>query len=139
MTIDRRAFSKNVVLAICCAALPSLSGAKDSAAVTYRHRLRFTRKGSKFDFWVRVAKINDVSADVPFTLVISSDAAGQQVLRNVSHVSHAMSSHIARGSIDLKAAGWNSGSPLFGHVVFDNGSATTKVRQLSSHPRPLRA
>jgi hypothetical protein len=139
MTIDRRAFSKSVVLALCCAALPSVSGAKDSVAVRYRHRMRFTRQQSKFDFWVRVAKINDVSADVPFTLVISSDAAGQQVLRSVSHVSHAMSSHIARGSIDLQAAGWKTGSPLFGHVIFDNGSAKTKVRQIGSRQQQLGA
>jgi hypothetical protein len=134
MSIDRRTFGIGMAVAICGAALPAMAATNPSAASPYRHRLRFIQKGSKFDFWVRVSKSNQVSADVPFTLVLSSDAAGQVVLQKISHVSHSASSHIARGSVDLASAGWSFGTPLYGHVVFDNGAATSKVRRLGPPP-----
>jgi hypothetical protein len=136
MTLNRRAFQINLMLAICGSALPTMARAQPTQPAVYRHRLRFIRRGHKLDFWMRVANVKDISADVPFTLQISSDAAGANVLKSVVHVSHALSSHIARGRIDLTAIVSNLRSPLYGRVIFADGKASKKVRQINSLVKP---
>lgn len=136
MTINRRTFQISLMLAICGSALSTLAGAQSAQRAVYRHRFRFSRRGQKLDFWLRVVNVKDVSADVPFTLLISSDAAGQNVLKRISHVSHALSSHISRGSIDLSVVSPNLRSPLYGQMIFSEGNLSTKVRQINSQVGP---
>jgi hypothetical protein len=141
MTIDqrRRNLSIGMAVAACGASLPAWATTTKSTIAPYRHRLRFHKNGSKFDFWVRVSKVDDIAADVPFILVISSDAAGQVVLKSIAHVSRADSAHIARGAIDLQPAGWSFGTPLFCHVIYGNGGVSSKVRRLGRPPNVQRA
>jgi hypothetical protein len=141
MTLNRRTFQIGLLLGIGASALPPWAKAQSVQARTpvYRHRLRFTRRGRKLDFWVRVANVKDISADVPFTLQISSDAAGKKVLKAIPHVSLALSSHISRGRIDLTAVTSNFRSPLYGRVIFANGKASKKVRQINSQAETSRA
>jgi len=133
MRINRRTFQTTLLLAIGGASLASLRTANAApATVTYRHRLRLQVKGSQVAFWLRVAGPGTATDDVPFTLTVSSDPDGNNVVRRITHVAHAASSHIVRGSFNLNGTSWKPGAPLFGSVAFAGGKVATKTRQMKA-------
>ena len=130
MKMTRRTFQSTLLLAAgagICSVAPAAYAAN---APIYRHRLRFRRQGGVYSFWLRIAKPADMSSDVPFTLQLSSDAAGQNVIYTNVHVARAASSHLVRGRIDMAAAGWTRGSPLFAKFLLGEEKASTKVHRL---------
>jgi hypothetical protein len=138
MTINRRTFQKTLLLALGGAAVLSPFAVQAATRTpTHRHRFRYFRKGSRLSFWLRVAKPRAISADVPFTFLLSIDAGGQNVIQRMPYVARALSSHVVRGSFDLRGTGWTSDTPLFGRVLFTEEGVATRVRRLNAH-RPNR-
>jgi hypothetical protein len=136
MKMNRRTFHSTLFLtavgAGICSSPPAACAAAASAAATpsYRHRLRFRRQKGVYDFWIRVANTKSMSADVPFTLQFSTDAAGRNVIQTNAHVSQVRSSHLVRGRIDMSAAGWTEGTPLYARFLMGPEKTPMMVRKL---------
>ena len=131
MRINRRAFQSGLFLAVCATALPAPGAAFKSVPI-FRHRLRYVRKALMVYFWLRVVRVSSVSSDVPFTLRLYSDAAGNYVLKTIDHVSRAQSSHIVRGAFDMSTTDWRPPARLYGQILFAEDASSTKLRQISS-------
>ena len=145
MKMNRRSFQSTLLLAagagICAlssaahaaAAATKVAGPPAQAATSpkYRHRLRFRRQGGVYSFWMRIVQPRNMSADVPFTLQLSTDSAGRNVIYRNEHVARAASSHLVRGRIDLEAAGWKRGTPLFSKFLLGEEKTHGVVRRLA--------
>lgn len=135
MKMTRRNFHSTLLLAAgagVCSVAPAAFAANAAGAArpSYRHRLRFHRQGGVYSFWLRIVKPGNMSADVPFTLHFATDAAGKNVIHTNLHVARAASSHLVRGRIDMAAAGWTRGSPLFARFLLGEEQTPTKVLRL---------
>lgn len=138
MTMNRRTFQKTLLLAVgaaaCVTTLPVVHAATatspSSPSSLYKYRLKFRRAGGSFNVWIRIVKPSSMSSDVPFTLLLSSDAQGKNVLQTKTHVARAASSHLVRGTIDMRAAGWTTGSPLYARFLLGEEQTRTKARKL---------
>jgi hypothetical protein len=130
MKMNRRTFQRTLLLAAGAGLCSTMPVAYAAVPAGYKHRLRFFRQGGAFHLWIRVVKASGASEDVPFTLLLSSDAQGKNVVLTKAHVARAASSHLVRGTIDMTSTGWTSGSPLFARFLVGEGKAPTKVRRL---------
>lgn len=131
MRITRRTFQSALLLAACSTTLPALS-ASATQMPTFRHRLRYARKGLMVYFSLRVVRVNSVSSDVPFTLRLYSDAGGNHVLKTSDHISHAQSSHIVRGAFDMSTTDWRPPARLYGQILFAEDGSVTRMRRITS-------
>jgi len=142
MKMNRRTFQSTLLLAVgagICSVAPAANAVTHGQSVTQRksvpprkywHRLRFRRQGGIYSFWMRIVKPGNMSADVPFTLQLSTDSAGRNVIYTHEHVARAASSHLVRGRVDLAAAGWKRGSPLFSKFLLGEEKTHGEVRRL---------
>jgi hypothetical protein len=135
MKMNRRTFQSTLLLAVgagICSVAPTAFAA---TSPVYRHRIRFRREGGIYSFWMRVAQPSNMSSDVPFTLQFSTDAAGQKVIYSAAHVARVASSHLVRGRIDMAAAGWTRGSPLYAKFLLGAQQTPAAVKRLIPLPK----
>jgi hypothetical protein len=130
MKMNRRTFQSTLLLAVGAGICSMAPAANAVAPSKYWHRLRFRRQGGVYNFWMRIVNPSNMTSDVPFTLQFSTDSASQNVIYSNAHVARVASSHMVRGRIDLAAAGWKSGSPLFAKFLLGEEKTPGEVRRL---------
>lgn len=104
MKITRRAFQNGALAALLGAGILDIHSAAQAAtsiatgAPKYFERLRFFRKGHRFSFWIYLANPASYSSSIPFTLVISTDHAGSNIIKQVTSTSSTERSFTTRVS-----------------------------------------
>jgi hypothetical protein len=134
MKISRRNFHTTALLALAAGACSVVPQAYAATPGRYRHRLRFHRQGHTYRFWLRITQQNNLPLDVPYKMLLSTDAKGKTVIHTHSHVSRAAASHIVRGKINMAEAGWTIGSPLYVRLLLGNEQKPTRIRRLLKRP-----
>jgi hypothetical protein len=136
-TLNRRQFQIACVTAIAglASVLPSVASAStvvdDLTQQRYRYRLRYVRKGRTFSLWMRVSDTGNLSADVPMSLVLSTDNAAVNVVHSSSHVARALDSHIVRKQTAVTSSSWRPGIPLYASLRIGAGKASSKTWKMA--------
>jgi len=116
MKITRRAFQNGALAALLSAAgagtagIASVAQAATSVATgapQYSERLRFFRKGHRFSFWIYLANPAAYGTSIPFALIISTDQAGSNIIKQVTSTSSTERSFTTRVSFV-----WDQSQPL---------------------------
>jgi hypothetical protein len=139
--ITRRSFQKLLVAGIGVSVIGSAASATVGAVApssTYRYRSRISvGKRGYCSAWYRVKSIADIQKWVPFKVIYFADAAGKIALNSYQYISLPDQAHIVRATVDLKAMGWTTGSPLFYQLLLGEEEIPSKLWQVKASSNAL--
>jgi hypothetical protein len=97
---------------------------------SYRYRLRYVRKANTYSIWMRVSDPKRLDADVPVSLILSTDISGLNVLDSSKFIARALDSHIVRQQIAINKQAWSPGSPLYARLRIGTTNTPSKAWKL---------
>lgn len=111
----------------------SACASQAAARSRYSAKVRYYNKHKLVQYWARIKDAADSNADVPITVKLATDKAGQQVIASKSGIGHAAQSHIVRGSFLLGKGSIQRGSTFYCHVFAGADGSRIRRFQLKAH------